>query len=113
MVTQPKTDDHDRIEIFAIFVGVCMCQAQNKSAGVKETSTTSLREAIKQWEDNNNIKISDVEEVKLVGLYPPLEKLDQHMQTLSHVQLSSDFISTLLWFDVRYTRTLMHGYTLN
>ncbi|KAA0188659.1 hypothetical protein HAZT_HAZT001634 [Hyalella azteca] len=68
--------------------------AQNKSAGVKETSTTSLREAIKQWEDNNNIKISDVEEVKLVGLYPPLEKLDQHMQTLSHVQLSCGLIAT-------------------
>ncbi|XP_047739908.1 dynein axonemal light chain 1 [Hyalella azteca] len=87
--------------------------AQNKSAGVKETSTTSLREAIKQWEDNNNIKISDVEEVKLVGLYPPLEKLDQHMQTLSHVQklsLSTNVIEKLANFNnFRNLRVLSLG----
>ncbi|KAB7507011.1 Dynein light chain 1, axonemal [Armadillidium nasatum] len=44
--------------------------------------STSVREAIRQWEEEFGQKAHEAKEVKLIGLYPPIDKTDPSLQTL-------------------------------
>ena len=37
---------------------------------------TSIKNALKKWEEANKKKAAEATEIKLIGLYPPIEKLD-------------------------------------
>lgn len=50
---------------------------------------TSIKDAIKQWEANEaneGQKVADVKVVKLLGLLPPIEKMDSGLAVLQHVE---------------------------
>nr|XP_053643296.1 dynein axonemal light chain 1-like [Cherax quadricarinatus] len=53
---------------------------------------------MRQWEENTGEKASDAVEVKLIGLYPPIEKLDSSLQALVNCEklsLSTNMIEKL------------------
>ena len=37
---------------------------------------TTIKLALKKWEESNGKKAAEANEIKLIGLYPPIEKLD-------------------------------------
>ena len=37
---------------------------------------TTIKVALKKWEEANGKKAAEANEIKLIGLYPPIEKLD-------------------------------------
>ncbi|EGD80676.1 dynein light chain 1 [Salpingoeca rosetta] len=47
---------------------------------------TSIKEAIKQWEEKEGTPVADATVVKLLGKIPPIEKMDAALSALSHVQ---------------------------
>ena len=57
-------------------------QATGKGGPVKENASTSMREAIRQWEDYTGEKATEAKEVRLIGIYPPIEKTDPSLQNL-------------------------------
>ncbi|CAL4139151.1 unnamed protein product, partial [Meganyctiphanes norvegica] len=71
----------------------------SKGTGSDSTKGTSLREALKQWEEaNGGVKVADAIEVKLVGIYPPIEKLESVLQNLVNCEklsLSTNMIEKL------------------
>ncbi|XP_042205369.1 dynein axonemal light chain 1-like isoform X1 [Homarus americanus] len=59
---------------------------------------TTIREALRQWEENTGEKATEAVEVKLIGIYPPIEKLDNALQTLVNCEklcLSTNMIEKL------------------
>ena len=56
---------------------------QSQSKGGDSQKSTSTREALRQWEENTGEKASEATEVKLIGLQPPMEKLDASLQNLT------------------------------
>ncbi|OON23568.1 leucine Rich repeat-containing domain protein, partial [Opisthorchis viverrini] len=44
---------------------------------------TTIKEAIKKWEEKTGQKASEAKEVKLYAQYPPIEKLDASLSTLT------------------------------
>uniref|UniRef100_A0A5K4F343 Uncharacterized protein n=1 Tax=Schistosoma mansoni TaxID=6183 RepID=A0A5K4F343_SCHMA len=44
---------------------------------------TTIKEAIKKWEEKTGQKASEATEVKLYGQYPPIEKMDASLSTLT------------------------------
>lgn len=42
----------------------------------------NTKEALRQWEENTGEKVDEAKEVKLIGLQPPIEKLDTSLQAL-------------------------------
>ncbi|KAF8566441.1 hypothetical protein P879_09379 [Paragonimus westermani] len=44
---------------------------------------TTIKEAIKKWEEKTGLKASEAKEVKLYAQYPPIEKTDASLSTLS------------------------------
>ncbi|KAG5453819.1 Dynein light chain 1, axonemal [Clonorchis sinensis] len=44
---------------------------------------TTIKEAIKKWEEKTGQKASEAKEVKLFAQYPPIEKLDASLSTLT------------------------------
>eukprot|EP00056_Hartaetosiga_gracilis_P012342 m.196552 g.196552 ORF g.196552 m.196552 type:complete len:180 (+) comp13676_c0_seq14:126-665(+) len=47
---------------------------------------TSIKDAIKQWEEKEGQKVSEATVVKLIGKYPPVEKMDAALSGLNHVE---------------------------
>eukprot|EP00049_Salpingoeca_infusionum_P007939 m.128204 g.128204 ORF g.128204 m.128204 type:complete len:190 (-) comp13866_c1_seq6:2174-2743(-) len=47
---------------------------------------TSIKDAIKQWEEANASPVADATVVKLIGKLPPIEKMDAALSSLAHVQ---------------------------
>ncbi|XP_069180603.1 dynein axonemal light chain 1 [Procambarus clarkii] len=59
---------------------------------------TTIREALRQWEENTGERAAEATEVKLIGLYPPIEKLDSALQVLVNCEklsLSTNMIEKL------------------
>eukprot|EP00045_Choanoeca_perplexa_P000168 m.13205 g.13205 ORF g.13205 m.13205 type:complete len:192 (-) comp10117_c0_seq1:130-705(-) len=59
---------------------------------------TTIKDAIKQWEATNDQKVADETVVKLLGLLPPIEKMDAALSQLAHVEqlsLSTNAIEKL------------------
>ncbi|XP_069950899.1 dynein axonemal light chain 1 [Cherax quadricarinatus] len=76
--------------------GIALSHSQGKAGDSQKG--TSLREAMRQWEENTGEKASDAVEVKLIGLYPPIEKLDSSLQALVNCEklsLSTNMIEKL------------------
>ncbi|CAH8649563.1 unnamed protein product [Heterobilharzia americana] len=44
---------------------------------------TTIKEAIKKWEEKTGLKASEATEVKLYAQYPPIEKTDASLSTLT------------------------------
>ena len=42
---------------------------------------TTIKQALKKWEETTGKKGSDATEVKLIGVYPPIEKVQTHFKT--------------------------------
>ncbi|XP_059477378.1 dynein axonemal light chain 1-like [Neocloeon triangulifer] len=62
------------------------------------TKATSIKEAIKKWEDKNNATASEAEEVSLSFQWPPIEKMDNTLATLVHckkLSLSTNMIEKI------------------
>ena len=56
---------------------------------------TSIREAIKKWEQATGKKPEEADEVKLVGLIPPIDRMDEHLNVFENctkLSLSSNSI---------------------
>jgi dynein light chain 1 len=47
---------------------------------------TSIKDAIKQWEEANGRPVAEESAVKLIGVLPPIEKMDSALSQLSHVE---------------------------
>eukprot|EP00163_Fabomonas_tropica_P029728 TRINITY_DN648_c1_g1_i1.p1 TRINITY_DN648_c1_g1~~TRINITY_DN648_c1_g1_i1.p1 ORF type:complete len:197 (-),score=68.73 TRINITY_DN648_c1_g1_i1:788-1378(-) len=47
---------------------------------------TTIKEAIKVFEEKSGLKASETDHVKLYGMLPPIEKMDATLNTLSHVR---------------------------
>ena len=44
---------------------------------------TSIREALRQWEEDSGQKSHEAIEIKLIGIHPPIDKMDASLQTLT------------------------------
>ena len=44
--------------------------------------STTIREALRRFEEDTGEKAHEATEVKLIGLHPPIEKTDANLQTL-------------------------------
>jgi Leucine-rich repeat (LRR) protein len=56
---------------------------------------TSIREAIKKWEAATGKKPDEADEVKLNGMIPPIDKMDEHLNVFENctkLSLSSNQI---------------------
>jgi len=56
---------------------------------------TSIKEAIKRWEQEKGIKPEEATEVKLIGLRPPIDRMDENLNVFENVtklSLSSNSI---------------------
>ncbi|XP_069988138.1 dynein axonemal light chain 1 isoform X4 [Penaeus vannamei] len=70
----------------------------SQGKGGDSSKGTTVREALKQWEEGTGQKAAEALEVKLIGLYPPIEKLDSSLQTLVNCEklcLSTNMIEKL------------------
>jgi len=47
------------------------------------SKATTIKDALAKWEEKNQAKAADAEEVKLYGQMPPIEKMDASLSTLS------------------------------
>lgn len=59
---------------------------------------TSIKQALKKWEEATGRKAAEAKEIKLIGVYPPIEKMEGpfHLLTnLERLSLSSNMISTI------------------
>jgi dynein light chain 1, axonemal len=59
--------------------------------------STSVKEALRLWEEKNGVKAADAEEVKLYGQLPPIEKMDSisHLKKCKHLSLSTNNIDRI------------------
>ncbi|XP_042879681.1 dynein axonemal light chain 1-like [Penaeus japonicus] len=70
----------------------------SQGKGGDSSKGTTVREALKQWEEGTGQKAGEALEVKLIGLYPPIEKLDSSLQALVNCEklcLSTNMIEKL------------------
>ena len=59
---------------------------------------TSIKAAIKKWEEATGSKASEAQEIKLIGVYPPIEKMDGPFHLLVNCEkfsLSTNMISNI------------------
>merc|ERR1712004_819868 len=42
----------------------------------KKTMPTTIKAAIKKWEEATGKKAAEAKEIKLIGVYPPIEKME-------------------------------------
>jgi len=57
---------------------------------------TTIKQALKKWEEATGKKGSDATEVKLIGVYPPIEKMDSTLASLTaceKLSLSTNMIT--------------------
>ncbi|XP_066964248.1 dynein axonemal light chain 1-like [Macrobrachium rosenbergii] len=70
----------------------------SQSKGGDSQKSTTIKEAIRQWEEATGEKAAEAKEVKLIGQYPPIEKLDSALQNLVNCEklsLSTNMIEKL------------------
>ncbi|EDQ91927.1 uncharacterized protein MONBRDRAFT_17815 [Monosiga brevicollis MX1] len=51
-----------------------------------QSKGTSIKDAIKQWEEANGKSVAEETVVKLIGKLPPIEKMDAALSQLAHVE---------------------------
>eukprot|EP01147_Barroeca_monosierra_P001257 gene1257-4466_t len=51
-----------------------------------QSKGTSIKEAIRQWEEKEGKSVSEASVVKLLGKIPPIEKMDAALSSLAHVE---------------------------
>ncbi len=59
---------------------------------------TTIKQALKKWEEASGRKASESKEIKLIGVTPPIEKMEGpfHLLTnLEHFSLSTNQISAI------------------
>ena len=59
---------------------------------------TSIKAAIKKWEEATGSKASEAQEIKLIGVYPPIEKMEGPFHLLVNCEkfsLSTNMISNI------------------
>eukprot|EP00193_Tetraselmis_chui_P021751 CAMPEP_0177794678 /NCGR_PEP_ID=MMETSP0491_2-20121128/25780_1 /TAXON_ID=63592 /ORGANISM="Tetraselmis chuii, Strain PLY429" /LENGTH=175 /DNA_ID=CAMNT_0019317363 /DNA_START=406 /DNA_END=929 /DNA_ORIENTATION=+ len=59
---------------------------------------TTVKEAIKMFEEKNGVVAAEAEKVELYGIYPPIEKMDATLSTLKackHLALSTNNIEKI------------------
>lgn len=59
---------------------------------------TTIKQALKKWEEGTGRKAADSKEIKLIGVYPPIEKMEGPFHLLSNLErlsLSTNMISTI------------------
>ena len=59
---------------------------------------TTIKAALKKWEETTGKKAGEAMEVKLIGVYPPIEKMDHTLAALTSCQklsLSTNMITTI------------------
>ena len=52
-----------------------LCSSFSLTPGQKIIMPTTIKQALKKWEEATGKKGSDATEVKLIGVYPPIEKV--------------------------------------
>lgn len=53
---------------------------------VMATKATTIKEALKRWEDKYKISPSDAKEVQLQFQWPPIERMDNTLATLTNCE---------------------------
>lgn len=59
---------------------------------------TTIKAAIKKWEEASGNKASESKEIKLIAVYPPIEKMDAGLAQIPHVEklsLSTNCITSI------------------
>ena len=59
---------------------------------------TTLKAALKKWEEASGKKSSEAKEIKLIGVYPPIEKMEGPLHILVNCEklsLSTNLIVTI------------------
>ena len=59
---------------------------------------TSIKQALKKWEEASGRKAADSKEIKLIGVSPPIEKMEGPFHLLANLErfsLSTNQISTV------------------
>ena len=59
---------------------------------------TTIKAALKKWEEATGNKASEAKEIKINAMYPPIEKLDASMSQMAKVEklsLSTNYITTI------------------
>ena len=59
---------------------------------------TSIKQALKKWEEATGRKAAEAKEIKLIGVSPPIEKMEGPLHLLANLErlsLSSNMISTI------------------
>lgn len=44
----------------------------------------TVKDALKKWENASGVNASDAVEIKLIGCYPPIDRLDASISTLAN-----------------------------
>ena len=62
-----------------------------------QTKPTSIKDAIKKWEEKNGQSAAEALEVSLIFQWPPIEKMDHHLGNLIKCEsvLTSEYSLTL------------------
>ena len=59
---------------------------------------TSIKAAIKKWEEATGTKAAEAKEIKLIGVYPPIEKMEGPFHLLINCEkfsLSTNYIANI------------------
>ena len=59
---------------------------------------TSIKQALKKWEEATGKKTAEAREIKLIGVFPPIEKMEGPFHLLANLErfsLSTNQISTI------------------
>ena len=59
---------------------------------------TTIKAALKKWEETTGKKAGEAVEVKLIGVYPPIEKMDHTLAALTSCEklsLSTNMITSI------------------
>ena len=59
---------------------------------------TTIKQALKKWEEATGRKAAEAKEIKLIGVYPPIEKMEGPFHLLVNLErfsLSTNMISTI------------------
>ncbi len=65
---------------------------------------TTIKQALKKWEEAMGKKAADAKEIKLIGVYPPIEKMEGPFHLLTNLEkfsLSTNQISSITNLQVR------------
>ena len=66
---------------------------------LKKMTSTTCREAIKAWETSNQKKASEAVEIKIMCQFPPIDKMDDSLNTLEmceYLSISNNSIERII-----------------